>query len=304
MKKVIFTLVIIMMSGLLAIAQNSGIGFNYQAIARDINGQVLQNETVTLRFSLIRQNETEPTWQEKQATITDDFGAFSLTIGQGVPTAGLVDEYSEVNFEGLSFWLKIELEDDEDYYEISFRELISVPYAEVAYNATPNPVGTILPFAGPTSAVPEGYLLCNGASLNKNNYTALYAIIGNGWGGNTTSFNLPDCRGMFLRGVASGSGNDPDRNSRVVSGTGGNAGDNVGSEQAYKFKSHLHGPGTYKSTDYYHQDNIQGWDDTSTPEDPAKHLSNVSRDITGWSGETGGNENRPINVYVNYIIKY
>ncbi len=304
MKKTIFTLAIIMVSGLLAFAQNSGKGFSYQAIARDINGQVLQNETVTLRFSLIRQNETEPTWQEKQATITDEFGAFSLTIGQGVRVTGLVDEYSEVNFAGLPFWLKVELEADEDYYEISFRKLISVPYAEVAHNAIPNPVGTILPFAGPASAVPDGYLLCNGTSLNKNTYPALYAVIGIAWGGNTTSFKLPDCRGMFLRGVDNGSGNDPDRNSRVASGTGGLTGDNVGSKQLDGFKNHIHDRGTYKSTDYFHLDNIQGWDDTSTPEDPAKIVSIASRNITGNSGSTGGNETRPINVYVNYIIKY
>ena len=215
MKKVVITFVFITLSSLLTFAQNSGKGFSYQAIARDQNGQIIQNETVVLRFSLIRQNETEPTWQEIQAAITDEFGAFSLTIGNGQKTGGTVDQYNQVNFSGLPFWLKVELNDDEDYFEISFRELISVPYAEVAFNAVACPTGMITPFAGPIANIPEGWFLCDGSLKDKNAYPALYAAIGNSWGGNSTHFNLPDCRGMFLRGVANGSTNDPDRTSRV-----------------------------------------------------------------------------------------
>lgn len=51
------------------------------------------------------------------------------------------------------------------------------------------PVGTILPFAGGT--IPNGFLACNGAGISATTYAELYAVIGNTYGGNSTTFNLP-----------------------------------------------------------------------------------------------------------------
>lgn len=51
------------------------------------------------------------------------------------------------------------------------------------------PVGTILPFAGGT--IPSGFLACNGAGLSATTYVKLYAVIGNTYGGNSTTFKLP-----------------------------------------------------------------------------------------------------------------
>jgi|GEM_PF-7071897 len=66
-----------------------------------------------------------------------------------------------------------------------------------------NPVGTVLTYAG--SSVPSGYLLCQGQTLNLNTnpeYSALYNVIQNIYGGtNSTDFKVPDCRGMFIRGA-------------------------------------------------------------------------------------------------------
>lgn len=51
------------------------------------------------------------------------------------------------------------------------------------------PVGTILPFAG--GSIPSGFLACNGAGVSATTYARLYAVIGNTYGGNSTTFNLP-----------------------------------------------------------------------------------------------------------------
>ena len=60
------------------------------------------------------------------------------------------------------------------------------------------PTGTILPFAGNT--VPEGFLDCNGAGISASTYSALYAVIGNTYGGDSTTFNLPNLTDKFLQG--------------------------------------------------------------------------------------------------------
>lgn len=78
------------------------------------------------------------------------------------------------------------------------------------------PVGTVIPFAG--STVPAGWLDCNGASLLRSVYYALYAVIGTTYGAvDGTHFNLPDSRGRTIIGVGTGSG----LTARALGDTGG-----------------------------------------------------------------------------------
>lgn len=62
------------------------------------------------------------------------------------------------------------------------------------------PVGTVAPFKGGT--VPTGWLLCDGLAVSRTTYAALYDLIGTseGIGDGSTTFNLPDLRGYFIRG--------------------------------------------------------------------------------------------------------
>ena len=82
------------------------------------------------------------------------------------------------------------------------------------------PVGSVIWYAG--ANVPTGYLLCDGSYKSKNDYPALFAIIGCSFGGDGNPyFNLPlltDNR--FIRGVAPGS---------------------AGSYQNSNFAAHTHG---------------------------------------------------------------
>lgn len=74
-----------------------------------------------------------------------------------------------------------------------------------------NPAGTVQYFANTT--VPNGYLECNGAAVNRTTYAELFAAIGvtYGPGNGTTTFNLPDLRGEFIRSYDNGKGTDPSR---------------------------------------------------------------------------------------------
>lgn len=93
------------------------------------------------------------------------------------------------------------------------------------------PTGAILPFAG--TVAPSGYLFCNGAAVSRTTYAKLFAVIGvsHGYGDNSTTFNIPDYRGRFLRGVDGGTARDPNRATRTAMNTGGNTGDAVGTLQ-------------------------------------------------------------------------
>lgn len=66
------------------------------------------------------------------------------------------------------------------------------------------PVGAIVPMAAPS--VPAGFLECNGATIKRADYPALFSLIGTtyGAGDGSTTFTLPDLRGEFIRGWDNG----------------------------------------------------------------------------------------------------
>ena len=81
-------------------------------------------------------------------------------------------------------------------------------YAELKASSLVIPTGLIFPFAGPDTKVPTGYLLCNGQQVSKEDYAALYAVIGaiynrsmDGEDSQLTVFRVPDLRESVPVGV-------------------------------------------------------------------------------------------------------
>lgn len=73
------------------------------------------------------------------------------------------------------------------------------------------PAGTVIHVA--MKSAPDGYLAANGAAVSRQTYTRLFSAIGTtfGNGNGTTTFNLPDLRGEFIRGWDDGRGVDRGR---------------------------------------------------------------------------------------------
>lgn len=104
-----------------------------------------------------------------------------------------------------------------------------------------NPVGGVMPgvvgyFAA--SAAPAGWLKANGAAVSRTAYALLFASIGTtyGAGDGSTTFNLPELRGEFLRCLSDGRAVDTGRA--------------LGSAQGDVFKSHSHSTPVSYQTDY------------------------------------------------------
>lgn len=169
------------------------------------------------------------------------------------------------------------------------------------------PAGTVIAFAGATP--PTGWLLCNGSTISRSAYPALFTAISvaHGSGDGSTTFHLPDYQGRFLRGVANGSANDPDRAGRVVANAGGNSGDAVGSVQDHQTNAHTHFSvanqaqinNTTVNTSFAIADNgLQGGGNYAYNLGSGSTVANASP-----TNSSGGNETRPKNSNVNYIIK-
>jgi len=146
--------------------------------------------------------------------------------------------------------------------------------------------GYVLPFA--TSTVPSGFLECNGSALSRTTYADLFAVVGTtyGVGDGSTTFNIPDLRGEFIRGFDNGRGID-----------GGRA---IGTAQLDDFKSHSHN----------HLPDAGG---LLTQINGANSYNNGSLNYTSGSiifglyvstDTAGGVETRPRNIAMMYCIKY
>lgn len=198
--------------------------------------------------------------------------------------------------------------------------LSAVPYAveaDTASNFAPGsaianlvPPGTVVPFAGVVGgsvSAPPGWLFCDGGAVSRAQYPGLFGAIGTGWGegDGATTFNLPDLRGRFLRGVDGGQGRDPEAATRAASASGGNTGDKVGTTQGDAFAQHNHpltDPGhTHSMWNTYSGSNLPsgGFQYAGATTGPQ-----TGNSVTGISIKpTGGAETRPTNVTVNYLIK-
>lgn len=184
---------------------------------------------------------------------------------------------------------------------MSTQQITLAMIAQAVKDALAPPVGSVLAYSGTTA--PSGYLLCDGSAVSRTTYASLYAVIGNscGYGDNTTTFNLPDFRGQFLRGQDRGRGLDPQAAVRTAMNTGGNVGDNVGSIQSSAQLDHDHSMGsilTSVGSTTLGLANSGGLNVVRTL------INNYSTVFTGpSSGATISSEVRPVNAYVNYIIK-
>lgn len=137
------------------------------------------------------------------------------------------------------------------------------------------PPGAVLSFARNTA--PAGWLACDGSTVSRATYAALFAAIGTtfGAGDGATTFKLPDLRGEFVRGWDNGRGVDASRT--------------FGSAQSDELKSHTHAVEKH-------------WTGA------AAAAGKITSNETGAAGTqetlaTGGAETRPRNVALLYCIK-
>jgi microcystin-dependent protein len=70
---------------------------------------------------------------------------------------------------------------------------------------TEMPTGSVIAWIGSTASKPVGWLNCNGGAVSRTTYADLFAVIGTnfGAGDGSTTFNMPDFRGLSLVGAVS-----------------------------------------------------------------------------------------------------
>lgn len=137
------------------------------------------------------------------------------------------------------------------------------------------PVGCVIAFASDSATIPTGFILCNGAAFSRTTYANMFGSIGTlyGAGDGSTTFNVPDFRGRFLRGYLSGTSAA------------------IGTAQESQNLSHRH----YVTGLVY-------W---GTKADTGSGSSVMNGSSTEYPTDySGGTEARPINYAIQWLIRY
>ena len=160
------------------------------------------------------------------------------------------------------------------------------------------PAGSVFSFA--TTTPPSGYLECNGAAVSRSTYASLFSAISTTWGvgDGSSTFNLPDLRGQFVRGWDNSAGVDSGRS--------------FASSQTDQNKEHTHSvtdPGHVHTTTFDNKKYFPGGGSTSVSYGGAggypADVFTMSSATTGISlANQGGTEVRVKNYALMYVIKF
>ena len=189
------------------------------------------------------------------------------------------------------------------------------------------PTGTIFPFAGAETNIPGGYLECDGDHVSSTTYPALAAICGNTYNEGQTppsgEFFLPDLRGSFVRGWDHGRNVDPNRQrgstqndsnkshthtvaSSSIANSGGNHGHAIRPIRLNQFNGGVGitlGSGQGYHISYANSDNQGNIAANHAVKDSGNFANNITSTLSLNLNLSGGDEARPKNLALIYIIK-
>ena len=137
------------------------------------------------------------------------------------------------------------------------------------------------------------YAICNGQAISRTTYSILFALMGTtyGAGNGSTTFNIPNYQGCFLRG----------NGSQVINSVTYSAG-TIGTAQQDSLLDHNHGgqSGSYLDTGTS-SFTTNGYAPVATSRPTSSTFANTSGVTASYRSNT--TENRPVNHSINYYIK-
>jgi hypothetical protein len=170
------TFTVLFIAGTLAASGQTTVpgGINYQAVARDNNGNELVNTDIEVRFSIKTGSPTGATVYQEVFTgvTTSRYGVFSLIIGKGDPVIGT---FAVINWSTANHYLQVEVKFENLFMDMGTMQFMAVPYALFAGKSLePGPTGP----AGPMG--PQGPEASDDQALSYNNLTRTLSLTNGG----------------------------------------------------------------------------------------------------------------------------
>ena len=279
---------------------------SYQGYLSDQNGAYTGTTSATLALFDGSSSVTQ-VWSHLYPSVTVSNGYYSILMDLSQNWTNGVADFSK------QFWLEVQINGKTLNPRV---QMTAAPYAMNARRAdTANvalkiaheaPIGSIVAYGGTvfnlTILHSAGWYVCDGSQISIADYPDYQTAVGQIYGVSVDGkmVNLPDLRGMFLRGVndqRSDSIMDPDANSRIASHSGGLTGNSVGTLQMDAFAIHKHGlipdAKIHSGPGFFAVGNTAYTIGDGPP--------------AAWYGNTttagGSIETRPKNAYVYWLIK-
>lgn len=264
--------------------------------------QTLAASQVVVNFAIINANGIAVYVEGVRLIDTVDYnvtGAAQVTLTASYPAGSIIHAYQNEALDGIA---------GASEASRGLIKLATAPAAQAGVNATDaitpatlaavlaalgvqlSPPGQVAAFA--RSSAPTGWLKANGAAVSRVTYSALFTAIGTvfGVGDGSTTFNLPDLRGEWLRGLDDGRGI--------------NAGRALGSYEAWALPQHNHLLPTSAGTSVSPVPTIADGIWTLSTDANAEPSAGVSATTIGVApGVATAIENRVRNVALLYCIK-
>lgn len=125
------TLLIVVFTALCTAAwtQSVPLGMKYQAVARDLKGNVLNNQEISIKITLYSDiDRLTMEYSESHITVTNEVGLFTLVIGEGT---NLTSSFDKVPWSTRDIWMEVSVLDSKtsEFITISSSKLLAVPYA-------------------------------------------------------------------------------------------------------------------------------------------------------------------------------
>jgi hypothetical protein len=102
---------------------------NYQSVVRSTTGEVLQNQTIGLRISILQGSDTGPAvFAETHTPTTNNYGLINVQIGSGT---NLGPQLNSINWGANVYYIAVQIDPNggTSYSILSTSQLVSVPYA-------------------------------------------------------------------------------------------------------------------------------------------------------------------------------
>ena len=231
---------------------------------------------------------------------TSDFFTNSSNVGGRAPLTGAINIGSQKVFELQYYFtattgssdlgVNVDTGEGELYTQMKIRRVgMQSAYTE----QIPMPTGTIIPYAGADE--PSGWFICSGQIVSRATYGDLFSVISTtyGVGDGSTTFGIPDLRGLFVRGAGTNATHTMANGSYFTAA--------LGVYDSDMFQGHYH-----SATTTAHNVNTGG----GLARPSGTYINNGAVTVTGPTTDSAhgtnrhGDETRPANMPLNYIIKH
>lgn len=159
MKK--FVLIAVLVLGTHLVSAQAPEKMSYQAIVRNATGQLLTNQNVSVRISVLQGSSAGTSvYSERVSGLTNANGLISLEIGSGTVISGT---FSSINWGTNSYYLKTETDPagGTNYTITGTSQLLSVPYALYAKSSGGGGGSLTLPYSATANSSSPLFSLTN-----------------------------------------------------------------------------------------------------------------------------------------------